>query len=208
MLFSTHHTFIFLTFTSQLISPATSQLINNLTATTSSFNILITDTTGQDISPNITILHHHSPLPPHPSPSPSNEKRTVTRSHAINTCPFSKIYRNSHCRRDINLRAYKIFCKEASPPQYVSFFNGNCAPNQLCLGAFGGGSIPWTNRGRAFCLSEEDFVKLAAEKLNPNSASVGASEVGLPSTGVGLRCLRLKLFLRLQTVSALSRPRA
>ena len=192
-----YHTLVFLAILAQVFALATplredlptllqhSSPVDH-TVPTSPFDIRITDTAGNDLSKQIDIIHHRSLL----STNHRHEKRARWRTIPA---PAGLELIDSYCRRSISLEAYELRCRNPTDRSFVSV-HGTCPPGEVCF-QISSLDQPGTEerRYKAMCVSRHGFTYLHPDSPSSSSSSstdgesenVGASQVGLPATGVG-----------------------
>lgn len=200
-----YHAFILLTITAQVLARATPlgdglpihlQHTSSIdhTASTSPFDIRITDTAGNDLSKQVDIIHHRSLL----STNHRHEKRARWQTLAA---PAGLELLDAYCRRYISLEAYELQCRNSTDHSLVSVHR-SCPPGEVCfqssyLDEPGTGE----RRHNVMCVSRRDFTYLdrqsrtsqlpdpssssSSSSSSHDSESVGASQAGLPATGAG-----------------------
>ena len=137
---------------------------------TSFLTLTLTDSTGKDISDNVTVLHHHR------SHSPATQKRALSR--ILNQCPPGYLFRYSHCDRVISPRAYAGYCSR-SPHTEHAFFRGDCYATEFCVDT----GRQFTFDDTAFCISTHDFTLFAGTAVKGKvGVGAGIGQLGIPPT--------------------------
>ena len=184
------HTYAFLTFVALRLIVATplgDNVPNTVSRslrfglTTSTLDIRVTDSQGNDASPHIKI--HNSP-----HPSYLKEKRG-TQMYLPRLCPPGWETINSWCDYARGPLAYQLTCKHSANDASV-IEQGRCNPREKCFDNVRYGPDNRFLRHRAYCVTEDDFSQLVLpdEGLAPAQRGVqqfSASTIGIPAGNSG-----------------------
>ncbi|MCJ1253538.1 hypothetical protein MMC24_001350 [Lignoscripta atroalba] len=146
----------------------TRTLTSELSPTSAILNIHIKDSTGKDISDNVTVLHHQH------NPSSSTNQKRYENSVVLDICPeIDEIFQGSACVRTETPQKYYIICSG-------TYYYNTCLPQDICVD--GVPYIPpamalWPGPPllSAWCFHTDAFAKVTQTKVAGESQVVAVT---------------------------------